>query len=232
MKLPKDVWLSKQLGFNAYNLSNINQIDFNKLTEKKIFITLKIKPNIKSLNNKKIKKYFKFIDINYQFIKQFKKNGLIPSKNIICRLSTKNDIKKIISISKEAFKYSRFQIDKRLAVSYYNKIQTQWIINYFNGKRANKLIVAENKNRDICGFMLIFLYKKKMHIDLIATSNKFQRKGVGKSMIFFAAKKFFKDNFEISVGTQKKNMSSIKFYNKLGFKIKKKIAIFHYLKNK
>ena len=42
MLLKKDVWLSKQIGFNAYNLKKNQRLNFEKL-EKKILITLKVK---------------------------------------------------------------------------------------------------------------------------------------------------------------------------------------------
>ena len=69
-----------------------------------------------------------------------------------------------------------------------------------------------------------------MLIDLIATSKKFQRIGVASSMINFAINNISFKNFEIEVGTQKKNRKSVKFYEKNGFKKKSELAVYHYLR--
>ena len=228
MHLKKDIWLSKQIGFNAYNLKKEPKLDFGKL-EKKILITLKVKSTKKKILKKQIQKNFKFIDINYKFVKKIKDKNFINNQNYFCRFSNLNDKKNIVSIAKEAFKYSRFQIDKRIPKILFERIQLEWINNFFKGKRGTDLIVAK-KNKKIAGFLLILVKKNKMLIDLIATSTKFQRTGVAKSMINFAVNNINFRNFEIEVGTQKKNRNSIIFYKKIGFKKKNETAIYHYLK--
>ncbi len=228
MHLKKDIWLSKQIGFNAYNLKKEPKLDFGKL-EKKILITLKVKSTKKKILKKQIQKNFKFIDINYKFVKKIKDKNFINNQNYFCRFSNLNDKKNIVSIAKEAFKYSRFQIDKRIPKILFERIQLEWINNFFKGKRGTDLIVAK-KNKKIAGFLLILVKKNKMLIDLIATSTKFQRTGVAKSMINFAVNNINFRNFEIEVGTQKKNRNSIIFYKKIGFKKKSETAIYHYLK--
>ena len=228
MLLKKDVWLSKQIGFNAYNLKKNQRLNFGKL-EKKILITLKVKKTQKKILKKKIQKNFKFIDVNYKFVKKIKDKNFLNNQNYFCRLSNLNDKQKIVSIAKEAFRYSRFQIDKRIPKILFERIQLEWINNFFKGKRGTDLIVAK-KNKRIAGFLLILVKRNKMYIDLIATSPKFQRTGVAKSMINFAVKNINFRNFEIEVGTQKKNHNSIIFYKKIGFKKKSETAIYHYLK--
>ena len=53
-----------------------------------------------------------------------------------------------------------------------------------------------------------------MYIDLIATSPKFQKTGVAKSMMNFAVKNINFRNFEIEVGTQKKIIIQLFFIKK------------------
>ena len=55
MLLKKDLWLSKQIVFNAYNLKKNKRLNFEKL-EKKILITLKVKNTQKKILKKKFKK--------------------------------------------------------------------------------------------------------------------------------------------------------------------------------
>ena len=49
MNLIKDVWLSKQLKLNAFNLKNVNLLNINFLKKKNLFITAKIKQTKKKL---------------------------------------------------------------------------------------------------------------------------------------------------------------------------------------
>ena len=231
MNLIKDVWLSKQLKLNAFNLKNVNLLNINFLKKKNLFITAKIKQTKKNSNNKILNKYFKFVDFNIQFYKKFsfdKKNNL-KKNNISYRFAKKNDKKKITNISNNALEFSRFNLDSRISKKTSKKIQSEWISSFFKGKRGDHLIVAEYK-KDICGFLLIISYKNTMTIDLIATANNFQRKGVASGMISFALKNKFKNKAKIIVGTQKSNLKSVNFYKKLGFKKKIIYAIFHYLK--
>ncbi len=228
MLLKKDVWLSKQIGFNAYDLKKPLNLDFSDL-EKKLFITLKMQNSKKKKISKAIKENFKFIDINYKFVKKIKKKKIITNQNISCQFSKLSDKEDILSIAKEAFKYSRFQIDKRIPKNIFNKIQSAWISNFFKGNRGTHLVVAK-KNDITAGFLLIVAKNKKMLIDLIATSKKFQRIGVASSMINFAINNISFKNFEIEVGTQKKNRKSVKFYEKNGFKKKSELAVYHYLR--
>ena len=160
MHLKKDIWLSKQIGFNAYNLKKEPKLDFGKL-EKKILITLKVKSTKKKILKKQIQKNFKFIDINYKFVKKIKDKNFINNQNYFCRFSNLNDKKNIVSIAKEAFKYSRFQIDKRIPKILFERIQLEWINNFFKGKRGTDLIVAK-KNKKIAGFLLILVKKNKI----------------------------------------------------------------------
>lgn len=231
MNLVKDEWLSKELGLNAFNLRNLNLLNNNFFKKKNLFITAKIKKK-NQLKNKYLKKYFKFIDFNIQFRAKFSfnKNFKLKNNDISFRFANKNDKKKIVSISNNALKFSRFRLDTRIPKKICKNIQSSWISNYFSGKRGDHLIVAENKKKNICGFLLIISNKKTMKIDLIATSNRFQRKGIATGMISFALKQKFNYTGLIDVGTQKTNLKSINFYKKLGFKKKIVYSIFHYLK--
>ena len=160
----------------------------------------------------------------------FKKK--IKSKKIFlknCRFANQCDKNKILNLSKNAFQYSRFKLDKNIPKIISNKIQSDWINSYFKGKRGDYLIVSEYK-KNIRGFLLLFAKNKKFTIDLIATSKKFQRKGIATSMIHFAIHNIFNGEAEVNVGTQMSNIKSIRFYKKLGLKIISIKAIYHFLK--
>ena len=79
--------------------------------------------------------------------------------------------------------------------------------------------------------MLLFANSKRFKIDLIATSKKFQRKGIATSMIHFAIQNIFNGEAEVNAGTQISNINSIRLYKKLGLEIKSIKAIYHFLKN-
>ena len=117
MLLKKDVCLSKQIGFNAYNLKKNQRLNFEKL-EKKILITLKVKNTQKKILKKKIQKNFEFIDINYKFVKKIKDKNFLNNQNYFCRFSNLNDKQQIISIAKEALDIADFKLIKEFLKSY------------------------------------------------------------------------------------------------------------------
>ena len=90
-------------------------------------------------------------------------------------------------------------------------------------------MVVCKKGQNLFGFLLFKKSQNHMIIDLIAVSKNQQKKGLGKKMINYSVNKFFNGHAKITVGTQSRNQNSINFYKKLGFKIKKIQAIFHYI---
>ena len=107
--LKLDKWLSKQLGYSAYNLNvaYLKKFNFLDARSKKILITIK--------SNKRINNYFlkknkiKFIEKNLTFFKKVSPDKNTEHKEFQnIRFSKKRDKKSVLDIAQNAFIKSRF----------------------------------------------------------------------------------------------------------------------------
>ncbi len=200
-------------------------VEIKKL-KKPFFLTIKTKINLSKNSKYKLKP--SFISKHIIFSRNLKKE----SNNIFlhdCKLVKKEFKKQIINIAKEKTSNSRFSKDKKIPKNFRRNFRALWMENYFKNKRGNYLIVALKKEI-VKGFLLLISNKKKLHIDLIATKKKYQRQGVGESLIKFATHKFSNKFDYLVAGTQYDNVSAIKLYKKLGFKIIDRHNVYHFHK--
>jgi ribosomal protein S18 acetylase RimI-like enzyme len=107
-----------------------------------------------------------------------------------------------------------------------DKIKGEWVSNYFNGKRGHQMLVATNLDQ-VVGFNQILISEDQLIIDLIATDKNQQGLGLGRDLILFAQAQNPKCKI-LKVGTQISNKASIKFYEKVGFKIDEFKYVLHH----
>ena len=194
-----DKWLTKQFNHKVYFIENINFSDLNldNVNERSLIY---YKSPI--LDDEKIKilkiEGFKFIEhsILYKLIikKNYKINNNFREANIEDREELKN-------MAKNSFINSRFFNDQNIAISIAEKVKVNWIDNYFNGKRGNSLIVAE-ENSIITRFILLIFKDDRIIIDLIAIKKNYRGMNIASNLIQFTISKFNKYNL-ILAGTQK-----------------------------
>jgi ribosomal protein S18 acetylase RimI-like enzyme len=227
--LKLDKWLSKQLGYSAYNLNAayLKQFNFLEARSKKILITIK--------SNKRIDNYFlkknkiKFIEKNLTFFKKVSPNTNTEHKEFQnIRFSKKKDKKLVLGIAQNAFMKSRFFQDTKIKKNIAKKIKRNWILNFFTKTRGDYLIVSEI-NKKVVGFLLMLKSQSNYIIDLIAVNRSYKNLGFASKMLnFFHNFVVKKKNSIIFVSTQAINKGSIKFYKKNKFKIKHKKYIYHF----
>jgi len=221
--LRKDIFLSKVIKKNCYNLKNLKSISFLKSFRKNGFFSLKLK----NKNNKKIiiveNKLFKFIDTELTFFGKIKKNISIEG----CRIAKIIDKNKVIKIAKKELNINRFTIDRSFKSTINKKIKKEWTMNYFKKKRGDLMVLKFDKAH-LVGFLLVIKAKNTMVIDLIAVSNKFKGKNYALQMILFAQNKLFNNTCNVQAGTIQKNKNAIRFYKKIGLKLLQKKKIFHH----
>ena len=237
----KDNWLSNLMKIPCYSLKIYGDIpnvldsvlsDFhlqmNELVEQKsIFICGKVDTdNIKWVNFLE-NNGFRIIDTNLIFEKNISVKSNISDLEGI-RFATLMDAIGICKIANKSFVYSRFHLDAYISNQLANKIKKQWVLNYFNGKRGDKMVV-KIIDKKIVGFLQLLKNNKEkfVTIDLIAVDNDFQRQNIARDMISFA-ESFYQNYSKIFVGTQVANIPSVRLYEKLGFRLKKTKYILHY----
>ncbi len=223
-KINIDNFISRNTKIKSFTATDL--VDIKKL-KKPFFLTIKTKINFLKKYNYEIKPTL--ISKHVVFSKNIKRkySSKVISHN--CKLVKKEFKKQIINIAKEKTSNSRFVKDKKLPANFRKNFRALWVENYFKNKRGDYLIIAF-KEKIVKGFLLLISNNNNIHIDLIATKKKYQRKGVSESLINFAINKFSEKFNLIVAGTQYDNLPAKKLYKKLGFKITDRTNIYHFHK--
>lgn len=113
---------------------------------------------------------------------------------------------------------SRFHADPRIAPADAEAIKRRWAGNFFEGKRGERLLVAIGGGV-VRGFLLTLERGEQGVIDLIALDPAARGKGVAGMLVsaWLGAAPALR---RIFVGTQISNVTAIRAYQKLGFRLK------------
>ncbi|MGL5614054.1 GNAT family N-acetyltransferase [Cetobacterium sp.] len=143
------------------------------------------------------------------------------NKNSLVKLAKENNLEEIKKIARDSFKKSHFYKNENLQEEKIDELYEKWVINKF---KKNNIYIYEEENI-VKGFLLGIENSEEAIIDLIAVDSRFKGNGIGKELIL----KFFQLNIKKKsyVGTQITNISAIKLYEKLGYKIFDFTYIFH-----
>jgi|GEM_PF-2257807 len=210
----KDIWLSQYFEGGAYRCES----PYNEQEMPQGFIYAKVPLENTHDVNFLIQKGFKAVEV----LVQFEQNKLFPYKPQaefqieVCSGEDKNDI---VKIAETAFKFSRFSRDEEIVELTANQIKADWVANYFEGQRGDKMIVAREGEK-VVGFLLLI---NKSTIDLIAVADTHKGRGIALSLIGYANQNIGL----LNAGTQLINKPSVNLYEKSGFTIKQSHYILH-----
>ena len=142
------------------------------------------------------------------------------------RFSIHDDEDIVAIIARDNFVYTRFHLDPIIDNSMADKIKEQWVRNFYKGQRGDAMVVATVNDVPI-GFLQLLYKKDQVIIDLIAVDKQHRGKSVAADMIAFAMREK-NDCSKIIVGTQIANIPSLRFYERMGFRIFDSTYVFHY----
>ena len=173
---------------------------------------------------------FEIVELNLQFEKSTLSKTSFETGTtgveVQVRWAANQDRSEVVEIAKDSFKYSRFHLDRNIDNKVANCIKETWAENFFKGKRGDKMAVATIDDK-VVGFIQILTMGNSFYLDLVAVSGSHQKSGIALQMIEFVFEKLsYKDN--CFVGTQASNLPSIRFYQKIGFKVFKSNYVLHY----
>jgi ribosomal protein S18 acetylase RimI-like enzyme len=156
-------------------------------------------------------------------------SDIIDGTEATARFAVPADRGQIEEIAGTAFRYSRFHLDPAVSMDEANKIKRNWAANFFAGQRGDAMIVGELGGR-IAGFLQVLANESFCTIDLIATAQGYERRGIARGMIAFLAKHGDgrRPPARIAVGTQAANVPSCRLYECSGFRLTKSEFILHY----
>ena len=146
-------------------------------------------------------------------------------ESIIIRPSRPEDVATLMEIARTSFTKDHFHRDLHFPQDKSDELFAKWVDNCCNGL-ANIVLVAAEKNKEPCGFITcrteeVGPKSKYGVIDLVAVSPSRQGRGIGTRLVREAVIWFERaQNVQsIFVGTQANNISSIRTYEKVGFRL-------------
>ena len=168
-----------------------------------------------------------FVDEKVTFTKVISRPTRVKSKKIQSYLNIPlNDQIRLLAL--EAGVYSRFRVDPGFRGKEFEKLYTQWIIKSLNGDMARDVIVYKIGKKEV-GFLTLRDKNAKCNIGLIATDSKYRRRGIGEKLMKEAFRKAADWGYkEMDIVTQKANVTSCKFYRKMGFRLESVVNIYHF----
>ena len=138
----------------------------------------------------------------------------------------------LYSLAFESGKYSRFKLDSNFPKHKFELLYTKWVDNSINKQFADKIFYVKEID-DIVGFVTLKNNNKFSTIGLIAVSENYQGRGLGKKLLSKVEKYCISQNiFRLRIPTQKENRPACNFYEKMGYTIDEEIIIKHYWKKK
>ncbi len=215
--ITKDIWLSSVLVRPCYRLlvcaSPEQAIE---TTEPGAFIYCKVDCRESAATAKLFEAGFTLAETNLTFDAQ--SLDLPPHKSNSTRFAKDEDKRQCVEIAGASFTFSRFHADMKIPRALANKVKAEWVGNFFSGKRGSHMVVSKD-DQGICGFLQLILSGQELVIDLIGVAERARRKGFAQAMIGFAAQNIAGWNTFI-VGTQTTNISSVRLYESLGFRLR------------
>jgi len=174
---------------------------------------------------------FNLIDTNVSFSVDRGGFRKIPADETI-RFARPEDASSTTVLAGEVFTFSRFHLDPKFTTEEARRVKSEWVSNFFRGKRGDQFIVAEVQKKIVGFLQMLERGENNWIIDLIGVHQDHQRKGLGAKMINFAMENCgSKTEGEVKtmqVGTQLANGSSLRLYERLGFRYSHSAYVFHY----
>lgn len=157
--------------------------------------------------------------------------NLNPINNQVIELSHTNySLNELNQLAFESGKHSRFKLDYKLDNRKFEELYKLWVKNSINKSFADEVFVYLHETI-IAGFVSYKVVGDYATIGLIAVSEKFQGKGIGKQLVFKVENELIKKGInELRIPTQEENHQACGFYEKLGYKKFETTNISHYWK--
>lgn len=174
-----------------------------------------------------------FQETKVVFNKKLEKNSLKFFENSIIDFDDEVIDKEFLySLAFESGKFSRFRLDSNFPKHKFELLYTKWVDNSINKQFADKIFYVKEID-DIVGFVTLKNNNKFSTIGLIAVSENYQGRGLGKKLLLRVEEYCISQNiFEVKIPTQKENKAACHFYNKTGYNINEELIIKHYWNKK
>jgi ribosomal protein S18 acetylase RimI-like enzyme len=123
----------------------------------------------------------------------------------------------VVALAAGSFEWSRLHLDPAIPNEVADRSRAEWVANFFTAQRGDVLLVAENEGLPAAFLLGIGPKDGILTIDLVAVSPGARRRGLGTACVAFAGSQIAGVE-RLRVGTQAANVSSLRFYEQLGFR--------------
>lgn len=149
---------------------------------------------------------------------------------LVVREATTYDADAILAIAASCFRYSRFHLDPAVLMERANAIKRAWVQSYLDRCRGEQLLAAFVGDQAV-GFLAVLETRVKGKlgrvIDLIGVDQLQQRCGVGKALVGAFLVDCTKRGVLAVVGTQAANVPSLRLYEAMGFRVCETTYVLH-----
>lgn len=228
-----DPWLAELLGRPAYRLADMLPDDTQivaQLSQGPMFVTAKVDSADVAKTASLEAAGFRVVDTALTF-EALPMKKVAPAGCDQVRFAQPSDRAEVSALAGAAFRFSRFHLDPMVPKHVADRIKSCWAENFFNGRRGDGMLVAENAGRIVGFLQLLWAANGVLVIDLIAAAPDNARRGIGSAMIGFASREGTGDGrrpVSLRVGTQAANIASCRLYEGLGFRLSAATMVLHH----
>lgn len=233
-KLTPDPWLAGYLGGEVYRFApaeNAPLDDPGPLREVQerpgpVFMYAKIPTTWLAAVQACEDAGFRLVDTNVTFDKKSEPGGPPAGYPFQVRPARPEDRAGVTDLARRSFVYSRFHLDPDVPRAVADAIKGGWVDNFFTGKRGDAMIVAAEGSRIVGFLQLLYVGADTTVIDLIAVDEAYRGRGLAGAMIGLAQRE--PGRAVMKVGTQAANITSMRMYEKIGFRLCETSYVLHY----
>jgi ribosomal protein S18 acetylase RimI-like enzyme len=155
-------------------------------------------------------------------------SGLCPKVQVV--QASLDDEEVLVGIAKDVFKSNHFHADPRLPRDKCDEVYAKWVSGCLRGL-ADVVLVAKKRGKHL-GFISCKVEGagedfSRGIIDLIGVKKRFEGRGIGSCLVAEALKWFSSRSKSVYVGTQAANISAVRLYEKMGFRLVLSEATLH-----
>ncbi len=122
----------------------------------------------------------------------------------------------LLDLAESVYEQSRFHLDPLVPQALAARIKREWVANYVNGTRGDRLFVAYTDDAP-SGFLAALLSGDTAIIDLLGVARATRGRGLGAALVQAFTDHYVGRCARLLVGTQVANQGSMRLYNRLGF---------------
>jgi len=155
-------------------------------------------------------------------------NAAVRSEAWRIREARPEDRPRVARVVSDNMVTSRYHLDPRIDAARATEFKRAWVENFFDGLRGQRLLLAEDDS-GIRGFLLVLEAGARGVIDLIGVDPSLRGTGaVGGLISAWLAQA--PHIAHVVVGTQVSNVTSMRAYGKLGFRVCGASYVLHYVR--